>query len=578
MTRVVFSLFAILFFSLANTANNSQAAEPRLWVYLPTNLLVDDNIDRGIELLQRAAKAGYNGVLLTDSKFCRWGQLPERYESNVKRFREECRRLNLECFAAVCPVGYSNDLLSLDPNLAEGMPVVDAPFVVRDGMIVPETPDELILKNGGFEQSQNNKPAGWGFVDEPGTISFIDHEVKCEGNASLRLQDIGIDEPRNGRAMQAIRVKPFHYYHVSVMVKTEDFDSVADTKIAVIAPDGRQLNWHMPALNATEDWRRIDITFNSLEYETLNLYFGTWGAGKGKIWWDDIKVEPAGFVNILRRDGTPLLVRSEDGKTTYLEGKDFEKIVDPLLGNDPYGGCYTAWHESPLIRIPKESRIKEGQKLLISYSHTLIVYGEQVSCCMAEPKFQELLQWQIKMVCQNVEPDGYFMSHDEIRQGGWDGDCVASGKTSAEILADNVAMCIRTIREEDPGKPIAVWSDMFDPTHNAPKSGFYYLVKENGPWFGSWEKLPDDVLIANWNSNSNTRKESLKHFNDRGNPQILAGYYDAEPIDAICDWMQDAAEFDGFCGVMYTTWGNNYDRLEAFAESVKAKWQALAKK
>ena len=49
------------------------------WIYLATNLLVDKNVDDALALLDRAAKAGYNGVVLTDSKFLRWDQLPERY-------------------------------------------------------------------------------------------------------------------------------------------------------------------------------------------------------------------------------------------------------------------------------------------------------------------------------------------------------------------------------------------------------------------------------------------------------------------------------------------------------------------
>jgi hypothetical protein len=119
---------------------------------------------------------------------------------------------------------------------------------------------------------------------------------------------------------------------------------------------------------------------------------------------------------------------------------------------------------------------------------------------------------------------------------------------------------------------------MFDPTHNAQKSGYYYLVKGKGPWYGSWEKLPSDVIVANWNSNPDIRNESLKHFAERGNPQILAGYYDAEPIDAIQSWMRDAASHEGFSGVMYTTWENRYDRLEAFADAVKKEWGRLATK
>ena len=570
MYRIIVIAAVLFCFLTANV----RAEELRLWFYLPTNLLVDENVDKGIELLNRAAKAGYNGVLLADSKFSRWGDLPDRYTKNVKRFRDECRRLKLDCFAAVCPVGYSNDLLNLDPNLAEGLPTKNVPFVVKNGTLIPKQPAEPMLKNGGFEDFRNNNPTGWGFVDEPGKISFIDTEIKSEGTASLRMQDNGDDGYRNARVMQKLEVEPFHYYHLSLMLKTENFESIAATNIAVLAPDGRGLNWHMPPLKKTEDWRRVDITFNSLDNKTLNLYIGTWGATKGNIWFDGVKLEPAGFVNILRRDGAPLVVKSEDGKTVYDEGKDFDKIIDPKMGNEPFAGSYNAWHEQPTIRIPDESRLKEGDCVLVDYTHASIVYGEQVAGCFADPKFKEMLRWQIEQVHKNVEPDGYFMSHDEIRQCGWDESCEKTEKTPAEMLAENVAWCVQTIQNEAPGKPIAVWSDMFDPTHNAQQKGKYYLVKGDGPWYGSWKGLPKDVIVANWNSNPKIRTESLKHFSDHGNPQILAGYYDAEPIDAIRQWIQDAKKFDGFCGVMYTTWENRYNRLEAFAESVKSEWDA----
>ncbi|MDR2704373.1 MAG: carbohydrate binding domain-containing protein [Planctomycetaceae bacterium] len=569
MRHLLFILTIIFATTSQTVAADSGQHKFRLWFYLPTNLLVEENVERGIELLQRAEKSGYNGVLLADSKFCRWDLLPERYVQNVRRFRDECRKHHIECFAAVCPVGYSNDLLSRNPNLAEGLPVVDTPFVVNNGKFVPFESAEPILKNGGFENYKNNNPTDWGFVDEPGKISFIDEEIKYEGRASLRMHDIGITEPRNGRVMQTLHLKPFQYYHVSVMVKTENFDAVGAINIPALGANGMSLNWHFPPIRKTQDWKRIDVTFNTLENDTVNLYFGVWGGRRGTIWWDDVRVEPAGFVNLLRRNGTPLTVKSEDGKIEYTEEQDFEKIIDTKLGNDPYDGCFSAWHEQPTVKIPANSRIKEGQKVLISYYHTSIIYGEQVGLCMAEPESRELLRWQIAQVHKNLEPDGYFMSHDEMRQQGWDKSCTDTGKTPAELLADNVTFCVETIRQEDPNKLIAVWSDMFDPAHNASKSGYYYLVKGNAPWYGSWKKLPQDIFVANWNSNPETLKESLQHFDNLGNPQLLAGYYDAEPIDAIRDWMRNAKSFKGVSGVIYTTWTNNYDHLEKFAEEVQ---------
>ena len=105
---------------------------------------------------------------------------------------------------------------------------------------------------------------------------------------------------------------------------------------------------------------------------------------------------------------------------------------------------------------------------------------------------------------------------------------------------------------------VYVWSDMFDPFHNAVKD--YYLVR--GDLAGSWDGLDKRVVVANWNFGK--RDESLKFFADRGHKQVIAGYYDGKP-EQIRTWMESARKVDGVVGVMYTTWRQKYDDLEAFA-------------
>ena len=155
------------------------------------------------------------------------------------------------------------------------------------------------------------------------------------------------------------------------------------------------------------------------------------------------------------------------------------------------------------------------------------------------------------------------MSHNEIRCQGWDKSCADRNMTPGQILADNAKKCVDILHEIDPGKPIYVWSDMFDPYHNAGKTGWYYLVKGEVPWYGSWEGLDSSVIIVNWNSDSDKRVDSMKHFASRGHKQILAGYYDSNPKN-ITPWLKDSASVDGVIGVMYTTWQSNYSDLEDF--------------
>jgi len=561
------ALRAALFMTFVFSARAEEAASDlsRRLVYVQTNLLVDKNVENAIGVLERAAKAGYNGVVIADSKFMRWDNLPERYAVNARKVRDACRRLKLAFLPCVFPIGYSNDLLSRDPNLAEGLPVVDAPFVVRGGRIGPAE-DSTTIANGGFEQYKGNTPAGWQFVDQPGKISFIDTQVKCEGAASLRMQNVGANDPKNGhgRTHQRIKVRPFTNYHVSVAVKTQDFEAADEVRIQMLAEGGRSLNYLNAGIKKTQDWRRVDVCFNSLESSEVNFYLGVWGGKGGTIWWDDVRIEPAGLVNVIRRDGAPLRVTSEDGKSVYREGKDFDGARDPKMGVAPWPGGYSVWHEQPVVTVPNGSALKEGQRVLMSYYHPALIYDGAVVCCMSEPKVYEILSWQADQMKKRLEPDGYFMSHDEIRAQGWDESCAKRKMTPGQILADNVRRCVDILRKTDPGKPVYVWSDMFDAYHNAGKTGPYYLVKGDGPWVGSWEGLPKDVIVANWNMQKDKRVDSLKHFDGLGNRQILAGYYDADPA-RMTDWLRDAAGIRGLDGVMYTTWQQKYGDLERFA-------------
>jgi hypothetical protein len=337
----------------------------------------------------------------------------------------------------------------------------------------------------------------------------------------------------------------------------------------VLTADGWSLNEHATAVKPTQDWTEFDAVFNSLDHTDVNFYLGVWGGRGGTLWIDDVKVEPAGFVNVLRRTGTPVKLTSADKATTYIEGKDFAEIKDPKMGNQPWAGAYSVWHEPPTIKIPEGSALKEGQAVLCSYYHPILIMDwGSVMACLSAPETMQALQWQAEQVKAHCQPDAYFMSHDEMRSQGWDQDCADRKLTCGQILADNIKKCTALYRKLDPAKPLFVWSDMFDPFHNAPKTGKYYVVKGDGAWYDSWQGLDPSVIVANWNSDPAKRVQSMKFFADRGNRQILAGYYDSDPQN-IVPWLRDAAKVKGVVGVIYTTWANNYTQLEAFAEVIK---------
>lgn len=546
-------------------------AKPQMWVYLATNLLVDQNVERDIALLKRAKAAGYTGFLVTDSKFTRWEQLPQRYKDNAKRFRDAARAEGVAFVACVAPIGYSNDLLAGDPDLAEGLPVKEALFSVSAaGTLVPDA-DNAGIKNGGFENETILGSTGWSWIDGAGVSTFLDQETVAEGKNSLRMEDPAKGSPESGncRVSQVLHVKPFQYYHARFKVKTKELDNPANAEVKAIGKSGQSLSYRLLPIKRTMDWTSFDITFNTLDNTELNFYLGVWGGKNGTIWWDDVVIEPGGFVNLVRRPGAPLRLTSLEGGVTYVEGKDVEPISDPKTGRAQWPGDYDFWHQPPSVKILDGGKLRPGAKVKADYFHTSLIYDGQAMACMGEPKTRQLLLDQIKQVHKYLQPDGYMLSHDEIRMTGWDESCSATKKSPSELLAQNVADCISMVHTEDPGKPVYAWSDMFDPEHNAAKDGFYYLVKGQGPWYGAWKGLGKDVTVFNWNSDPGKRAKSLDFFAAGGNKQILAGYYDG-PVESITGWMKDAGKVQGVQGVMYTTWGNNYADLEKFAQQVFA--------
>jgi hypothetical protein len=159
------------------------------------------------------------------------------------------------------------------------------------------------------------------------------------------------------------------------------------------------------------------------------------------------------------------------------------------------------------------------------------------------------------------------MSHDEIRVLNWCAACQKRQLDAGAILADNVRTCIRILREVNPGGRIYVWSDMFDPHHNAHKD--YYLVR--GDLAGSWEGLDREVIIVPWYFEK--REKSLRWFAERGHRQMIAGYYDDKP-EQIRAWLDSARKFPGLEGVMDPIWQDNYDDLERFSEAASSWSQA----
>lgn len=558
----------VAFVSTCGIASLISAAEPveHRWLYFQQNLQVTENIPKVEALLRRAAKVGYNGVVLADYKLNVLDRVPDHYFKNAERFKTVCQELQLEIIPAVMSFGYSDGILAHDPNLVEGLPVKDAHFVVRgDTAIAVDGHKNLVP--GEFEQHKGSQFTGWGFQDEPGAGTFVDTAIKHGGQSSLRIEN-GAGATGNRRVSKKLEVRPWTQFHASVWIRTQDFESASDTRMFAMNSTGRVLSHSHLGVKKTQDWTQHHIVFNSLDDDDIQFYAGTWDCQRGKLWMDDLRLVEEPFVNLVRRPDCPLVVKDESGKTTFEEGKDFEKLIDPQLGMTPYAGSFEVYHAPPALKIPQGSRIRDGQKLHVSYYHAVTIYDNQVPCSLSDPKVFEIVEDQVRRVEKLFSPKRYFFSHDEIRVANWSESERRAARPAGAVLADNVRHCVQIVRKINPESKLCVWSDMFDPHHNAVKQ--FYLV--NGELTGSWEGLPKDMLIINWNGGKPDK--SLPFFAGRGHAQVLAGYYDG-PVDSIRQWQSAGKGLPGINGAMYTTWQANFSDLEKFAE---AAWGGAAKR
>lgn len=534
---------------------------PVRWFYYPMNIQVGDNVTKAKGIWKTARSLKLNGVNLTDYKFNFISSTPDRYFDSLNSLNEFCEKYDIDIIPGVFPIGYSNGIMFHNPNLAAGLPVHSQKFYIEadTGRLVPKV--DVSLSNGGFEEHNGNNFPGFLFIDKPGEISFVDYDVKHSGNSSIRMENLGRNV--NARVCFRTKVEPFTYYHISGYVKTDDVLYPWVIRLNAIGNTGRTLiynNLNIPA--TTDGWMKLDICFNSLDNDTLNLYWGSWSAPEGKIWWDDISFEEVAFVNMLRRPGTPVYVWHPVLDLAYEEGKDYDSIYDPMLGMKySWPGEYSLYHQPPTFRIRPEGNIKNGDTMLISYYHTVTIYDGQAVVSMSEPELYDILESEFKVLDSILKPETYFMNHDEIRIMNWDYADQSRGMSPAEILADNTNRCYDIIKKYSPDANIYVWSDMYDTYHNAQNN--YYLVY--GVLSGVADMIKNDIGIVNWNSQQEKSEQSLEYFERRGFSQISAPYYDSDE-NHIRKWKERSAETENFDGMMYTTWKNDYSKLEAFAE------------
>lgn len=540
--------FGLIAAHLARAADEGKVY-PLRWVYVSTGLETDQELDRVEGITQAASEHGVNGMLLS-AGFDALDLKDANYLRRLQHLKQTCDTRGIEIVPMGFSVGYGGGVLSHDKNLAAALPVKGALFVAgeREARFLADPP--VRVENGDFEKQLQ------GFTVRNGRIS-VDEAQHHSGKASLRIDNIpsGDDE---AAVSQPLSVHPYRSYRFHFWVKTEGLAPGTLLEGHAVAPDGRDLAYLERRLPPTSDWQEYFGAFNSWYADRVNLSVGA-GSGKtGTVWLDDLQVEEVGLMNVVRRQGTPVEVRNDKTGTVYKEGRDYAPIADPHLD--------FKWnHVGPAIALLPGSRIRRGDRLRVDYFHGTTIYTDQVPVDISEEKVYQIWQRQVPLVEKYLAPKKYFLSMDEVRVGGFCNACTRRKMGMSEMLGDCLTRQCRMIRAANPATEIFVWSDMFDPNHNAREK--YYLI--NGSFAETWKFMPKDLVIACWYFEK--RDLSLAFFSKLGYKTLAGAYYDGDDLENIKGWLASLDQTPGAIGIMYTTWENKYKLLPDFGDLVSKR-------
>ena len=561
--RTVGLLAAAFILACRPTPNIAQEppAAPELWVWQISSIHNPPGLEAAKQAIGQAKAAGYNGMAFWNVNAILIGSPGSDDPQGVylKQALDYAESNGMKTAVITAPFGYSNEVLVEHPEWAEPQRVNGTRFKVdASGHTLQIVDSSAGLSDPGFEDGKG----AWLGKQDKGVA--IDKSVFHSGAGAGVVRDA----PGQGRFTQALKLTPWRQYHLRLFVRTQDYKGDAPTVAVLDAGNAEKTRFSANIeMQPTQDWREFNGAFNSQDSSQVTLYFGEWGSNSGAVWFDDVTVEETALVHLIRREGAPFRLYDPATGTTFEEGKDYGPVGSPKPLGEPFG----AYQPPPAVNLPPSTALKPGQIVAIdSYSAQPIVPPTEFGMCLTAAGVDKWVKENARKITAAIPKNtAVFFQYDEMRHMNSCALCKAKQMTAGELLAWHVGETIKLYQSLRLGAPLYVWSDMFDPFHNAHDN--YFLVE--GDLAGSWKGVPSSVVVMNWNPEK--PKESLRWFGGLNSKQpvayrqIIAG---TERPEAAIERLKAAAGVPGILGVMYTAWGGDYSRLSVFAQAVNQAW------
>ena len=544
--RLLF-LFCLLFLALGVSPGHSAKSEEHRWIFCQDALGNSEDLEKLQSLIMDAKVSGFNGIVLS-SRFDSLDLQSPEYIERIKQLSAFCNQKAFNLIPCCFSIGYAGALLSHDKNLAEGFPVCDLLFKIADAKAVPYSPakesDETLFA-ADFENLSRTGMA----LEDVGKVTFRDDTVTHSGRSSLRLENFGYNRHGNARLSKDLNVTPFKSYEISFWYRTEKLTSGTPLMVQVYTTDGHYLT-SMNMEQPTDAWQRCTLDFNSLEHARVRIYLGVWGGQIGKVWIDDLKIrQQKDLIRLIHRAGAPVNVTDALTGAAYVLGTDFDIHEYPKGSNNYF------------ITINKHGHIRENTQLKVSYYRSYVMAHGQVCVCMAVPEIYEIWKREVGLIEQLIHPKAYFLSMDEIRQGGYCDLC--SKEDMARLLGQCITKQYKIIKSISSISKVYLWGDMLDPNMGA--TSIYCMTR--GGFSNSWQYVPKEIIPVVWDYNN--RDKSLSHFKKNGFTSMVSISVDEDAsVDRLKAWKKSLYSSKSKPGIMYTTWHHDYSHLKIFGETL----------
>ena len=259
--------------------------------------------------------------------------------------------------------------------------------------------------------------------------------------------------------------------------------------------------------------------------------------------------------NLLCTPSSPIKIKNPKG-LRLVQGKDYEII--PGRTARPFAASNTPWR---IQRLPA-GRIKAGEIVFASYNY-MNYSKHQSPYCPSEPQTYKQVDNVLTNTVKLFKPKFIHIGHDEVIYKNRCSRCKTSGKSTPQLIGEDIQYWYKKIKKLDSSIEIMMWDDLLRPE------------KFNGKILNY---VSNDVIICPWLYTAN--KKGRQGINDRlawfvkkhKRPTfgVASGYFHENVI--LWDRLGEKYSAPNNYGFMFSHWGESESLWAVLATAAELMW------